>query len=166
MDVIYILDKKVLYTCRIILHTCKIFHISGPTQWMWVGLLNHCDNPDIPQHISICSLGALLPLDENNHNQTQTPMKKNHFVFWIKCLTQPIYWFCNDWCIVMLSCVSFATPGTAAFQAPLSMEFFRQEYWSRLPWLIVHFLERSYIDSFKEPQHSIDSAEFVVNRSF
>ena len=28
---------------------------------------------------------------------------------------------------------SFATPWTAAHQAPLSMEFSRQEYWSRLP---------------------------------
>ena len=27
----------------------------------------------------------------------------------------------------------FATPGTAAHEAPLSMEFSRQEYWSRLP---------------------------------
>ena len=37
----------------------------------------------------------------------------------------------------MLSCFShvqlYATPGTAAHQAPLSMEFSRQEYWSRLP---------------------------------
>ena len=28
---------------------------------------------------------------------------------------------------------SFATPWTAALQAPLSMEFSRQEYWSGLP---------------------------------
>ena len=27
----------------------------------------------------------------------------------------------------------FATPWTVAHQAPLSMEFSRQEYWSRLP---------------------------------
>ena len=27
----------------------------------------------------------------------------------------------------------FATPWTVAYQAPLSTEFFRQEYWSRLP---------------------------------
>ena len=27
----------------------------------------------------------------------------------------------------------FATPWTAAYQAPLSMGFFRQEYWSGLP---------------------------------
>ena len=28
---------------------------------------------------------------------------------------------------------SLATPWTAAYQAPLSMGFSRQEYWSRLP---------------------------------
>ena len=34
----------------------------------------------------------------------------------------------------MLSCVHlFATPCTVALQAPLSMEFPRQEYWSGLP---------------------------------
>ena len=37
----------------------------------------------------------------------------------------------------MLSCFSwvrlFATPGTVAHQAPLSMGFSRQEYWSELP---------------------------------
>ena len=66
----------------------------------------------------------------------------------------------------MLSCVSFATPGTAASQASLFMEFSRQKYQSGLPRLIVHFLERSYVDSFKEPRHSVDSTEFVVNRSF
>ena len=33
-----------------------------------------------------------------------------------------------------LSCVQlFATPWTVAHQAPLSMEFSRQEYWSGLP---------------------------------
>ena len=40
-------------------------------------------------------------------------------------------------CVCMLSHFShvqlFATPGTAALQAPLSMEFSRQEYWSGLP---------------------------------
>ena len=35
---------------------------------------------------------------------------------------------------VVLSCVQlFVTPWTVTCQAPLSMEFSRQEYWSRLP---------------------------------
>ena len=36
--------------------------------------------------------------------------------------------------VCMLSHVQlFATPWTVAYQAPLSMEFSKQEYWSRLP---------------------------------
>ena len=38
------------------------------------------------------------------------------------------------WTHQLLSCVRlFVTPWTVACQAPLSMEFFRQEYWSGLP---------------------------------
>ena len=37
-------------------------------------------------------------------------------------------------CKYMLRCVQlFATPGTIARQAPLSMKISRQEYWSALP---------------------------------
>ena len=40
-------------------------------------------------------------------------------------------------CVYVLSCFScvqlFATPWTVAHQAPLSMGFSRQEYWSGLP---------------------------------
>ena len=37
-------------------------------------------------------------------------------------------------CVHLLSCVQlFATPWTVARQAPLSMRFSRQEYWSGLP---------------------------------
>ena len=37
-------------------------------------------------------------------------------------------------CVTVLSRVRlFATPWIVACQAPLSMEFSRQEYWSRLP---------------------------------
>ena len=35
--------------------------------------------------------------------------------------------------LVAKSCPTLATPWTAACQAPLSMEFFRQEDWSGLP---------------------------------
>ena len=38
---------------------------------------------------------------------------------------------CMHACSVMSN--SFATPWTVAHQAPLSMEFFRHEYWSGLP---------------------------------
>ena len=35
--------------------------------------------------------------------------------------------------LVTQSCLTFATPWTVARQAPLSIEFSRQEYWSGLP---------------------------------
>ena len=35
--------------------------------------------------------------------------------------------------LVAKSCLTFVTPWTVACQAPLSLEFSRQEYWSRLP---------------------------------
>ena len=47
-------------------------------------------------------------------------------------------WFCtvllNLTVVVLCCCVRhFVTPWTEVHQAPLSMEFSRQEYWSRLP---------------------------------
>ena len=36
-------------------------------------------------------------------------------------------------CLVAKSCLTLATPWSVACQAPLSMEFPRQEYWSELP---------------------------------
>ena len=36
-------------------------------------------------------------------------------------------------CLVAVMSDSFETPWTVARQAPLSMEFFRQEYWSQWP---------------------------------
>ena len=35
--------------------------------------------------------------------------------------------------LVTKSCLTLMTPWTVAHQAPLSMGFFRQEYWSQLP---------------------------------
>ena len=46
----------------------------------------------------------------------------------------PKKWYDRCVCVCALSCVwLFATPWTVAHQAPLSIEFSRQEYWSRLP---------------------------------
>ena len=39
----------------------------------------------------------------------------------------------SDGGLVAKSCPTLATPWTVAHQAPLSMEFSRQEYWSGLP---------------------------------
>ena len=37
--------------------------------------------------------------------------------------------------LVAKSCLALVTPWTVARQVPLSLGFFRQEYWSRLPFL-------------------------------
>ena len=44
---------------------------------------------------------------------------------------------------VTQSCLTLATPWTAAYQAPLSIQFSRQEYWSGVP---LHYIKRHYID--------------------
>ena len=47
----------------------------------------------------------------------------------------------------LFSCVRlFATPWTVAYQAPLSMEFPRQEYWSGLPFPILGALPNPGIE--------------------
>ena len=50
----------------------------------------------------------------------------------------------------------FATPWTAAYQAPLSMGFSRQEYWSGLP-LPSPLMRRFTNKSFKEPSSTSPS---------
>ena len=48
-------------------------------------------------------------------------------------------WVCGCGCVNALTCSVMSnstTPGTVARQAPLSTEFSRQEYWSRLPLLL------------------------------
>ena len=39
----------------------------------------------------------------------------------------------SSWCLVTKLCPTLATPWTVVLQAPLSMEFPRQEYWFGLP---------------------------------
>ena len=47
---------------------------------------------------------------------------------------KPYFWWCSSVCCVLAqSCLTLATPWTIACQAPLSVKFSRQEYWSELP---------------------------------
>ena len=52
-------------------------------------------------------------------------------------LHSSLYLLISSACVFVLSCLShvrlFVTPWTTAHQAPLSMGFSRQEYWSGLP---------------------------------
>ena len=62
--------------------------------------------------------------------------------------------------MLLFSCVSrFATLWTAALQAPLSMGFSRQEYWSRLPFPFPDDLLNPGIEcpSPKSPALQVDS---------
>ena len=53
----------------------------------------------------------------------------------------------NRMCAQMLSCIRFfMTPWTGAPQAPLSMEFPRQEYWSELPFSLPEDLPDTRIE--------------------
>ena len=48
--------------------------------------------------------------------------------------------------VKLLSCVRlFATPWIVAYQAPASMGFSRQEYWSGLPFLFPSFINSIYL---------------------
>ena len=59
--------------------------------------------------------GPLIPSLGHGHNPSLKTKLQLHFVF----------------CKKSLSCVElFVTPGTVAYQAPLSIGFSRQEYWS------------------------------------
>ena len=60
------------------------------------------------------------------HACTHTHIYTRTHIIYIKCLYVCVCAMC---CPVWLS----AAPWTVAFQALLSMEFFRQEYWSELP---------------------------------
>ena len=52
----------------------------------------------------------------------------------MKSIHHPIKYYKYDMKVKSLSCVQlFATPWTVAYQAPQSVEFSRQEYWSGVP---------------------------------
>ena len=55
----------------------------------------------------------------------------------------------------------FATPWTVACQAPMSMEFIRQEYWSRLQCPCLGYLPNPGIES-RSPTLQIDSLPFEL----
>ena len=60
-------------------------------------------------------------------------------------------------CAQLLSHVQlFATPGTVSHQAPLSITFSRQEYWSRLPFPSPGNLPNPGIES-RSPALQVDS---------
>ena len=71
-------------------------------------------------------------------------------------------------CTHVLSCGQlFATLWTVAHQAPLSMGFSRQEYWSGLPCLPPRiFCMYTYISSLLDPSHLPRRSEYPKMSSF
>ena len=53
----------------------------------------------------------------------------SHFFSFLFC-----HLFTDFWCVFLANC-QFTNIWTVAHQSPLSMEFFRQEYWNGLPFL-------------------------------
>ena len=75
-----------------------------------------------------------------------------------QCPSQPVsslYLVNSEYLKVSRSVVSnSATPGTVAHQAPLSMEFSRQEYWSRLPFPSLEYLKGPSENGYAAPSFS------------
>ena len=116
-------------------------------------------------HISVSSLRKTI-----NHGRClpdHISLTYLHQEFFVKCLAQPkillrvlgtvlitLYRHAQS-----LSCVQlFATPWTVACQAPLSMEFSRQGYQSRLPFPTPGDLSHPGI----EPASSVLQADFLL----
>ena len=59
--------------------------------------------------------------------------------------------------LVTKSCLTFVTPWTVAYQAPLSMGFSKQEYWSGLPFPSSGDLSNPGIES-RSPALQADSS--------
>ena len=74
--------------------------------------------------------------------------------------------------VMSLSCVRLSvTPRTAAYQAPLSMGFSRQEYWSGFPLPspgkeATHFQNTGYLGSLYFLRYSVASEEVGVSPNF
>ena len=92
---------------------------------------------------------CILPSLCSKPNCTETQSHKNMRIFNSGLATNKIRPHSNVFCCIIsvpvctqsLSCVQpFATPWTVAFQAPLSMAFSRQEYWSRLPFPAISWV--------------------------
>ena len=69
-------------------------------------------------------------------------------------------------CVCVLSCVQlFATPWTVACQAPLSMGFSRQEYWSGLPFPLPGDLPDQEIEHVSHESPALAGRFFTTESS-
>ena len=69
------------------------------------------------------------PQKWNSQAETTYPPSPQGGVW--QCL-ETCFGFCDSLCVYTQSCLPFVTPWTVAWEVPLSMGFFRQEYWNGL----------------------------------
>ena len=74
-------------------------------------------------------------------------------------------WFCVDGGSVTKSCLTLATPRTVACQAPLTMGFSRQEYWSGLPFPSCYPFIYNYFRSSFESRNNTKCQQHVSEQN-
>ena len=94
------------------------------------------------------------PSDKNNNN-SNLPLG----VRWLSRLLEPGWLFLESESLSLNHVRLFATSWTVVCQAPLSMEFFRQEYWSGLPFPSPGDLPES-VTEHRSPALQADSLPF------
>ena len=110
--------------------------LCDPMDWQPTRLLCPWNSPGKITRVGSCSLlqGTFLTQGSNLDllHFRQIPYHLSHQGYCpAKAVLKPE---CGVISVLVLSCVQlFATPWTVAHQAPLSMGFSRQEYWSELP---------------------------------
>ena len=74
-------------------------------------------------------------------------MKLREYPFYVfdEIIKNYCQWVCDGGGLVTKSCPTIATPWTVAHQAPLSIGFSRQEYWSGLPFPSTGYLPQPRI---------------------
>ena len=92
-----------------------------------------------PSHSPWCAtMSTALGKIESHLNGWQKRVGRimnNHELAYCTAVKTEVTIKCVRACLVTQSCLTFRDPWTVALQAPLSMRFSRQEYWSGLPFL-------------------------------
>ena len=108
-----------------------------PRQEYWCGL-PFSSSGNLPNRgiepVSPAFAGDSLPPSHQGSPINFKPLLFRVYLLFCKLLVPRLYrclLLCC--CVCVQSCLTLCVPWTAAYQAPLSVGFFRQEYWSRLP---------------------------------
>ena len=116
-------------------HATKLTLLNNKIQQVFSILTKLCHNHHYPTQNIFTSLQR-HPIAGRGHSPLSVA-QLIYFLSTIDLLILPISCTVDMLTCLELSCVQlFATPWTVACQAPLSMEFSRQEYWNGLPFPI------------------------------